>query len=172
MRDVCGAVISGALDLWVEEVALVGDCSFDAGKRASTEGSADVCSLAASSSKALKVRFNGEAVPGREFAVSLVGEAESARTSEFGPLPVGFNFGRGGMVSAKAVPGRDPDRSLPLCRLSGRLKGSSRRGGMSNSCVSGIGVVAAVEGRPVCGRGSAGSEEKPAGVGSAVADDQ
>jgi len=110
-------------------------------------------------------------VPGREPIVSLVGEAESALAEESEPCFTSFGFGNGSIVVAE-VPGRELERSLPLWRLSGRLKGSSRLGGIAKSCESGSAEDADVEGRAVCGRDSAGSKDSKAAVaGSAVAED-
>ena len=77
-------------------------------------------------------------------------------------------MGNGGSVSAD-VAGRELDLSLALRRLSGRGNGSSRRGGISCSKVSGKTVVAGVEGRPVVGRGSEASDDSKARlIGSTV----
>ena len=104
--------------------------------------------------------------------IFFVGDTESCRIGEAETSLESFGFGRGGRVSAE-VAGRELELSLPLRRLSGRPKGSSRRGGISCSSVSGIAVVVELEGRPVCGRGSAGSDDsRAASSGSRVPDDK
>ena len=79
----------------------------------------------------------------------------------------------GDFDAGRAVAGREPDFSLVLCRLSGRGKGSSRRGGMSYSRVSGKTIVAGVDRRADAGRDSEGSEDSSAGfTGLIVPEDQ
>jgi len=93
----------------------------------------EVCALSDSAfaSTAWKPRFSGEAVPGRELIRPFSGDSESAlAVEELGPSSLSFGFGSGGSDIAD-VPGRELLWALPALLLSGRLKGSSRGGGIS-----------------------------------------